>query len=254
MCIPQRRSCRVLIPTIAVTIALTHPIASLSIPIRRQSLPSTPSPKATSSVTKIQATKIQITKIQVAGSTLIPAAEIAQIVAPYENRSLTLAELRPLTEQLTQYYLDRGYLTSRAVLVDQTLNDQTLNDQTLSTGGDPIHIRILEGELESIEVQGNRKVKTSYIRDRLALAQRKPLRTTDLEHQLRLLKLDPLFSQVEASLKEGTSLGKSILRVRVLENPIWSGKISIDNDGFWCPMRDRSLGARTCGTSSTNCP
>jgi hemolysin activation/secretion protein len=223
MCTPQRRSCRFLIPTIAATIALTQPIVSLATPIHHPVLPSpSRSPKNQETKiqeTKIQETKIQVTKIQVTGSTLIPATDIAQIVAPYENRSLTLAELRPVTEQLTQYYLDRGYLTSRAILIDQTLDASGI-----------IQIRIIEGELESIEVQGTPKIKPSYIRDRLALADRKPLRSTDLEHQLRLLKLDPLFSQVEASLKEGTSLGKSILRVRVTENPTWSGKVSLDND------------------------
>jgi hemolysin activation/secretion protein len=170
-------------------------------------------------VTKIQVTKIQVTKIQVTGSTLIPPAEIATIVAPYEDRSLTLTELHLITEKLTQYYLDRGYLTSRAVLVDQTLEQGSL-----------IQIRIIEGALERIDVQGTHRINPSYIRDRLARADRKPLNTSDIENQLRLLKLDPLFSQVEASLKEGTSLGKSILRVQVTEAPAWSGKVTIDND------------------------
>ncbi len=217
---PQRCSLSRLTSTIAATIVI--PIAAtITLTSTALSLP-TPTltnPTANPTLPHPTLTQIHISKIHVTGSTLIPAADIATIVAPYEGRSLTLAELRTVTEKLTQYYLDRGYLTSRAVLIDQTLEQ-----------GGIIQIRIIEGALETIEVQGTRRINPHHIRDRLALADRKPLNTTDIENQLRLLKLDPLFSQVEASLKEGTSLGKSILRVRVTEAPTWSGKVTLDND------------------------
>ncbi|MGC1392949.1 MAG: ShlB/FhaC/HecB family hemolysin secretion/activation protein, partial [Coleofasciculaceae cyanobacterium] len=55
------------------------------------------------------------------------------------------------------------------------------------------------------------------------------LNTNKLEEQLKLLRTDPLFSNVEASLKPGSSEGKSIVVVRVVEaNPI-TGGVSIDN-------------------------
>ena len=220
MFLPSRCRLFILSRSIAASFSAVIALSIAPIPALAQSQV-TQSQVTQSQVTQV--TKIQVATIQVTGSTLIPAAEIAAIVAPYENRLLTLAELRPVTEKLTQYYLERGYLTSRAVLIDQTLDSR-------SNQGSKVQIRVIEGKLERIDVQGNTRLPSSYIRDRLALADHIPLSSTDLENQLRLLKLDPLFSQVEASLKEGTSLGKSVLRVQVTESPVWSGKVTIDND------------------------
>lgn len=166
---------------------------------------------------KPSAPRLSIQRIQITGSTLFTPAELAAFAQPYENRALSLTELQTFTDSLTQRYLDRGYLSSRAVLVDQTLNSGI------------VQIRIIEGRLEKIDVQGTQRLHKNYILSRLKLADRTPLNQTQIETQLRLLKLDPLFSQVEASLKEGKTFGSSILQVKVREAPAWSGKLSLDN-------------------------
>jgi hemolysin activation/secretion protein len=56
-----------------------------------------------------------------------------------------------------------------------------------------------------------------------------PLNSAKLEDQLRLLRVDPLFENVEASLKAGTGVGQSILVVRVKEADPFVGSIGIDN-------------------------
>jgi hemolysin activation/secretion protein len=160
---------------------------------------------------------IPVTSIQISGSTIFTSAELAKFAKDYENRNVTIAELQTFTESLTQRYLDRGYLSSRAVLVDQTLTSGI------------VQIRIIEGRLERIDIQGTHRVSKDYILNRLKLADHIPLNQTQLETQLRLLKLDPLFNQIEASLKEGSSLGTSILKVQVNEAPALSAKLTIDN-------------------------
>jgi hemolysin activation/secretion protein len=58
---------------------------------------------------------------------------------------------------------------------------------------------------------------------------RQPLSTANLEDQLRLLRTDPLLSNVEASLRTGNTVGQSILVVRVTEADSISGTFSVDN-------------------------
>ena len=156
-------------------------------------------------------------RVEVTGTTLLKPAEIAQIVGAVEGRSVTLAELREVADGLTQLYLNRGYITSRAVLVDQQI-----------TAG-IVQIRIVEGALENIEVQGTQRLHPNYIRRRIQLGAQPPLNKDQLEDQLRLLKADPLFVNVEASLKPGTGLGQSILIVRVTEAPAFTTFLSSDN-------------------------
>lgn len=136
---------------------------------------------------------------------------------PFEGRSLTLEDLRQVADSITQLYLDAGYITSRAVLVDQTITDGQ------------VHIRVIEGSLENIEIEGNQRVRSSYIRSRIQLGSQTPLNQGRLEDQLRLLRFDPLFDNVEASLRAGTGLGQSILTVRVTEASGLIGGVSVDN-------------------------
>lgn len=177
-------------------------------------LPPTPAPEPTPEQPAI---KIPVSRIEVTGSTILTRNDLTPILQPVEGREVTLEELRQVADAITQLYLDRGYITSRAILADQTIQNGV------------VKIRVIEGSLEEIQVQGNQNVKPAYIRSRIGLGAQPPLNRDALEDQLRLLKLDPLFTNVEASLRPGTQLGKSILIVRVTEARSLSGLITVDN-------------------------
>ncbi len=184
----------------------------------RPILPSTPQPPSQPSPTPPQpGPTIPVSKIEVTGSTIFTAKDLDPIVKPLEGRSVTLEELRQAADAITQLYLNQGYITSRAILVDQTITNGV------------VQIRVVEGSLEAIQIEGNQRVNDSYIRSRIALGAYAPLNRDRLEDQLRLLKIDPLFSNVEASLRPGNQLGKSILIVRVTEASPWEGFASFDN-------------------------
>lgn len=160
---------------------------------------------------------IEVQKIQVVGSTILSQDEINALVKPLEGRSATLEQLKQIADKITEIYLNRGYITSRAVLPPQTI-----------TAG-VVQIQAIEGKLTRIEVEGTKRLHPSYIRSRLRLGARMPLSTASLEDQLRLLRVDPLFDNVEASLRAGDKEGESILIVRVSEANPFQPSFSIDN-------------------------
>ncbi|AVH66671.1 peptide ABC transporter permease [Nostoc sp. 'Peltigera membranacea cyanobiont' 213] len=160
---------------------------------------------------------IQVKKIEVTGSTILKSEQLNAITRPVEGRSVSLEELRKVADDITQIYLERGYITSRAILVDQAI-----------TGG-VVQIRVIEGGLEKIEIQGTKRLNPDYVRSRVSLGASRPLSTANLEDQLRLLRSDPLLSNVEASLRTGSGVGQSILVVRVTEADAFDGTVSIDN-------------------------
>jgi len=173
-----------------------------------------PTPPVSSPQPDVQ---IPVRRIEVIGSTVFSPADFAPIVQPFAGQTLTLEQVRSVADQITQLYLDRGYITSRAILVDQTIQNGL------------VQIRVIEGAIERIDIEGNHHVNPSYIRSRVQLGGHTPLNQTSLEDQLRLLRLDPLFKNVEASLQAGSGLGLSILTVRVTEaNPLVSS-LSVDN-------------------------
>ncbi len=178
---------------------------------------STPEPSTTSPEIEQLEVKIPVRKIEVIGSTVFSPKEFKPITQPLEGRSVTLEELRGVTKAITQLYLDSGYITSRAVLADQKITD------------DIVRIQVIEGRLEEIQIEGTRRLNPNYIRQRLRLGGTTPLRVNQLEDQLRLLKADPLFENVEASLRTGKEIGQSILVVRVKEANPFYGNLSVDN-------------------------
>ncbi|MEB3295163.1 MAG: ShlB/FhaC/HecB family hemolysin secretion/activation protein [Synechococcales bacterium] len=161
--------------------------------------------------------KVYIQQIKVLGSRVFREWELANVTQPFEDKDLSLEELQQVADLVTRYYLDHGYMTSRVVLADQTIENDTL------------YLQAIEGNLEAIEIEGTRRINPKYVHQRLMRAQRSPLNQDSLEQSLRLLKSDPLFSHVEASLREGKQAGNSILNVQITESKSWSGHLSIDN-------------------------
>ncbi len=55
------------------------------------------------------------------------------------------------------------------------------------------------------------------------------MNTALLEDQLRLLRLNPIFENVEASLRAGSEIGKSVLLVRIKEANPFVNSFTVDN-------------------------
>lgn len=178
---------------------------------------STPQPTQTSPEIEQPDVKIPVRQIQVIGSTVFGSQELNPITQSLEGKSVTLEELRGVAKAITQLYLDAGYITSRAVLLDQKITDGV------------VQIQIFEGRLEEIQIEGQQRLNPDYIRQRIRLGATTPLRADRLEDQLRLLRADPLFEKFDASLESGKEIGQSILVVRVKEAKAFYGNLSIDN-------------------------
>jgi hemolysin activation/secretion protein len=174
-----------------------------------------PEPSEPEPTTSDRGDQVMVNDIQVVGSSVFDDRDFDPIVSAYEGRNLGLPELREVADAITNLYLERGYITSRAVLSEQTITQGV------------VQVRVIEGELETIQVEGTQRL-AGYVRDRINLANRKPLSQVALESQLQLLRSDPLLSQIEASLRAGTGEGQSQLIVRVVEAPALSGRAFID--------------------------
>ena len=158
-----------------------------------------------------------IEKIEVKGSTIFGPDILDSIVQPLLGRSVTLKELTQTADRITQLYLSGGFINSRAIIPDQEIIAGI------------VQIQVIEGSLESIEVEGTRQVNPEYIRSRVRLGVKTPLNSADLEEQLRLLNTNPLFENVEASLRAGGDIDRSILVVRVTEAKHVDSSLFVDN-------------------------
>ncbi|BAZ50274.1 surface antigen D15 domain-containing protein [Nostoc sp. NIES-4103] len=159
-----------------------------------------------------------VKKVEVLGATVLKN-EIAKLVQPLENRQVTFADLLKLRSDITELYINNGYITSGAFLP----NNQNLTDSV-------VKIQVVEGELEKIEITGLRSLQPVYVRSRLEKATSTPLNRKRLEAALQLLQLDPIIQRVNAELTAGSSPGRNILQVQITEAPAFHGGVFVNNN------------------------
>jgi hemolysin activation/secretion protein len=163
------------------------------------------------------AVRVVVKKFRIIGNTAFSDAELAAIAAPYENREITSAELEELRRRLTLQYVERGYINSGAVIPDQRITDGT------------VEIRIVEGRLTRVEVEGTQHFRKDYFSDRIELRAGPPLNVTELERELQIRLRDPLVSSINAQLVPGERPGEAVLRTRVVEAPRYELGATLDN-------------------------
>lgn len=149
--------------------------------------------------------RVFVRKIRLQGNTVFPTATLEQVTAAYENRSLTTDELQRLRQDLTRYYVDRGYINSGAVIPDQDVE------------GGIIDILIVEGRLERLDIEGNEHLREGYLRSRIERGTEAPLNRESVQESLQLLLENPLVERITGELGPGSRPGLAVLKTVVRE-------------------------------------
>jgi hemolysin activation/secretion protein len=147
--------------------------------------------------------RVFVREIRITGSTVFSAEELAKVTAPYLNREVTSEDLETLRVALTLLYVNNGYVTSGAILPDQTVSEGVVTYQ------------IIEGRLTAVDVEGNRWFRSSYFQKRFFLDADPPLNVNELQRRVQFLLDDSRIQRLNAELKSGLQLGEAILDVRV---------------------------------------
>ena len=146
--------------------------------------------------------------------------ELEQAANPFLerlNHQLSGSDLEQLRYQLTLFYVDRGYISSGAVIENQSFKDGIL------------HIKIVEGKLTDVKVSGNGWLREQYIQDRLLGDSEMPLNTKDLQERYTRLLNDPLIDRLNGTLLPGLKPGDAVLDLKVTRKRNYGLTLSADN-------------------------
>lgn len=158
---------------------------------------------------------IEVRGYRVEGSTQFTAEDFASVLEPFIGQ-MSFAQLLQARSAVTQFYVDRGYVTSGALLPPQTIEDGIVT------------IQVIEGALEDIVVTGDRRLNPEYVRSRLNLAAQAPLNIDELLAALQLLQLDPLIENLSAELSASPRPGFNLLEVDISEAPSFRPLLRLD--------------------------
>jgi hemolysin activation/secretion protein len=162
--------------------------------------------------------KVFIKEIRVDQTALIPAEEINRIIAPYQNRELTLGDMQKIADLITDDYRQKGYITSRAYLPPQKIESGILE------------IRILEGLMGNVEVKGNRFFSTKLIKSKITIKKGEPFNYNQLRKDLTKINENP-DRNARTILMPGKEPGQTDLVLEIKDRlPIHVG-LDYDNYG-----------------------
>ncbi|BBC24974.1 ShlB/FhaC/HecB family hemolysin secretion/activation protein [Pseudanabaena sp. ABRG5-3] len=179
--------------------------------------PSRPSNQSPPENTNI-AERIIVQRFEVVGSTIFSREDFNQVLEPYTKRPITFAELLQARSAISEFYINKGYITSGAFIPPQNLNEGV------------VKIQVVEGGLQEIRVSGNERLSPDYIRSRLNIATGKPLNRDRLVEALQVLQLNPLIASLSAELAAGDRPGQNILDIKFTEAKSSNLQLNLDNN------------------------
>ena len=169
--------------------------------------------------------RIFVREFRVEGSSVFSEEELSEATRPFVGREIDSEELLQAREAVTQLYISAGYLTSGAIVPDQTMSDGV------------VILQVVEGRLAEVRVEGTRWFRPGYFRSRLLRAASTPVNVVDLERQLRRFQQNPNVDRIRSRLIPGERRGDSVLVVSVEEGRPYALRLVSDND------RSPSIGA-----------
>ena len=162
---------------------------------------------------------IAVKEFEFVGSTVFSQEELNQATAEFIGKPITFAQLLQAANQVTELYIQGGYITSGAYIPSQELQSGTVT------------IQVVEGSLSEIEVKIVKgRLNPNYVRSRIAVATAKPLNINRLQEALQLLQLDPLIESLNAELSAGTRPGTNSLEVAVIGANTFNIQPRLDNN------------------------
>ncbi len=91
--------------------------------------------------------------IKLVGATSIPASEFTPLLEKYENQKVSLRQLQAVAKKITQYYRQKGFVTSLAFLPPQKIDPKNPE----------VTVKVVEGKLGGTEVTGNRYFNSKWL-------------------------------------------------------------------------------------------
>ena len=137
------------------------------------------------------APRFEITRFSVENNTLLPAAEIDRVVAPFAGKQKDFSDIQRALESLEQAYSNRGYSLVQVLLPEQDITRGV------------VRFRVLEPRIGKVVVEGNKFYDATNVRASLpALKPGSTPESNKIARNLQLLAEHPT-KQTTVLLKSG---------------------------------------------------
>jgi len=164
------------------------------------------------------AVRFMVREVRFTASEILSTEELDVIAREFQGRELNLADLRQLAARVNALYRSKGVVTAQAVVPPQDVSSGI------------VLIKLVEGRLGRVRIEGNDSTRESYVVDRLRL---QPGDLMDLERlEAALVRFNRTNdAQLQTELKPGEQFATTDLRVAMIEPPRQDLRLILDNFG-----------------------
>jgi hemolysin activation/secretion protein len=155
--------------------------------------------------------------IQIVGNTIFTEADFKPLVDRFLASSRSTKDVQALIHQMDRKYYEKGFLTSK------TLFESSAN-HTLS-------LRVVEGRVSQIDIDGNHFQKDKHILKDLKLKEGDLLNLKELQDTVAGVNSSQDLYKVKARLSAGKEAGQSVLTYEVEERLPFKLSVFSDNRG-----------------------
>jgi hemolysin activation/secretion protein len=156
-------------------------------------------------------------RVEVEGVSAFPVSEVVAFTEPLHGKEIGLEELRQAAERIENKYKEAGFFLTRVFVPPQHVRDGVFR------------IKVIEGHIADIEVEGNDPAVRERVRGRLeALTLMRPARLDEVERALLMLNDQPAL-EVSSILRPGREVGETTLVAQVEQTSTSPGSISVSN-------------------------
>jgi hemolysin activation/secretion protein len=168
------------------------------------------------------------------GNHVFSNGTLSKVVEKYSNREINADDIEQARQDLTLFYVSRGYVNSGAVVPDQDGKNGIIT------------LQLVEGRLTGIKLKGNFWFRPWWLRNEIRRGAGRPLNFNKLKEALQLLRQNPTISRINAELQPGGVPGESILDVDIKDTQPFRFAIEFNN------KRPPSVGAEILNAHATD--
>ncbi len=165
---------------------------------------------------------LQVDSFKFVGNDSISVAKLNTITQPYQHKTLTLDELTNITQQITLYYQQQGFILAQAYLPEQDIQAGIVT------------IAIIEGRLDTLSLTSSPNLNANFF-ERMATNQQQfrqgsVVKDNNLVRNLSIINALPGV-RASATLNPGDTIGTTKANISIEAEPRLGGFINVNTFG-----------------------
>ncbi|MFH0985099.1 MAG: ShlB/FhaC/HecB family hemolysin secretion/activation protein [Candidatus Omnitrophota bacterium] len=166
-------------------------------------------------------------EISVTGSTVFKPQDLRPTYQAYLDKKISFQDLDEITKKIEDRYVRKGYLTTTVFVPEQDIK------------GGKVEVKVVEGRLGKVTVEGNRWFSRALIEKFLHIKKEEPLNMPRLQKDILRLNQNPDL-EIKTFIQAGEVTGTSDIVLRAKENVPYHIGAGFDNQGTRLTGKNRT--------------